>query len=145
MKIKAIEQNETEVHTGFNPHTTMIHPTAVVHKKAHLSEGVEVGPYAVIDEHVSVGSGSKIGAHSVITGHTTIGRECRIYSHAVIGSAPQDLKFKGEKSSLEIGDHNTIREFCTINPGTGEGGREVMQAMSRSLNAKGLNSKVLSL
>jgi len=104
----------------------MIHPTAVIHKKAHLAEDVEVGPYTVIDEHVTVGRGTKIGAHGLITGHTTIGRTCKIFSHAVIGSAPQDLKFKGEKSFLEIGDHNTFREFCTVNPGTGEGGRTII-------------------
>ena len=100
----------------------MIHKTAVIHKKAKLSKNVEVGPYAIIDEFVSIGAGTKVGAHCVITGHTTIGKECEIFSSAVVGSHPQDLKFKGEKSYLEIGDHNIIREFCTMNPGTGEGG-----------------------
>ena len=100
----------------------MLHPTAIIHKKAKLAENVEVGPYVVIDEFVSIGAGTKVGAHCVITGHTIIGKECRIFSSAVVGSPPQDLKFKGEKSYLEIGDHNTIREFCTINPGTGKGG-----------------------
>ncbi len=101
----------------------MIHPASVIHKKAKLAENVEVGPFAVIDEFVSIGAGTKVGAHCVITGQTTIGKENRIFSSAVVGSPPQDLKFKGEKSFLEIGDHNTIREFCTINPGTGEGGK----------------------
>lgn len=100
----------------------MIHSTAIIHKKAKLAENVEVGPYAVIDEFVSIGAGTKIGAHCVITGQTIIGKECRIFSSAVVGSPPQDLKFKGEQSYLEIGEGNTIREFCTINPGTGEGG-----------------------
>ncbi len=101
----------------------MIHPTAVIHKTADLSDNVEVGPYAVIDEFVRIGSNTQVGAHCVITGHTSIGKDCRIFSSAVVGGPPQDLKFKGEKSYLEIGDHNTIREFCTINPGTGEGGK----------------------
>lgn len=105
---------------------SLIHPAAVVHKKAKLGDNVEVGPCAVIDEFVSVGAGTKIGAHCVITGHTTIGKENHIFSSAVVGSQPQDLKFKGEKSFLEIGDHNIIREFCTMNPGTGEGGRTVI-------------------
>ncbi len=101
----------------------MIHPTAIIHKKAKLAENVEVGPYAVIDEFVSIGAATKVGAHCVITGQTSIGKENQIFSSAVLGSQPQDLKFKGEKSSLEIGDHNIIREFCTMNPGTGEGGK----------------------
>jgi UDP-N-acetylglucosamine acyltransferase len=101
----------------------MIHPTAIIHKKAKLAEHVEVGPYAVIDESVTIGAGTKIGAHCVITGHTTLGKDNRVFSSAVVGSPPQDLKFKGEKSFLEIGDNNTIREFCTINPGTGENGK----------------------
>ncbi len=102
---------------------TFIHPSAIVSKKAKLAENVEVGPCAVIDDFVTIGAGTKIGAHCVITGHTTIGKENKIFSSAVMGSAPQDMKFKGEKSYLEIGDHNIIREFCTMNPGTGEGGK----------------------
>ena len=126
MQIKADEKSAPEVLQRDSPHTHMIHHTAVIHKKARLAEGVEVGPYAVIDEHVAVGSGTTIGAHCLVTGHTAIGTSCRIFSHAVIGSAPQDLKYKGEKSFLEIGDHNTFREFCTVNPGTGEDGRTVI-------------------
>jgi UDP-N-acetylglucosamine acyltransferase len=103
--------------------TTMIHPTAVVHKNAKLAQDVLVGPFAVIDEFVTIGAGTKIGAHCVITGHTSLGKNNQVFSSAVVGSPPQDLKFKGEKSFLEIGDHNTIREFCTVNPGTGEGGK----------------------
>jgi UDP-N-acetylglucosamine acyltransferase len=102
---------------------TVIHPTAIVSKKAKLAESVEVGPYAVIEDFVTIGAGTKIGAHCVITGHTTIGKENKIFSSAVVGSEPQDMKFKGEKSYLSIGDYNIIREFCTMNPGTGEGGK----------------------
>ena len=103
-----------------------IHATAVVSAKAKLAANVQVGPFAVIDENVSIGEGTVVGAHSVITGYTEIGSDCRIFSHAMVGAAPQDLKYKGEKSYLEIGDRNTIREFTTINPGTGEGGKTVI-------------------
>ena len=103
-----------------------IHPTAIVSKKADLAKGVLVGPFAVIEDNVSIGKGTKIGAHCVITGHTTIGHDCEIFSGAVLGTKPQDMKFKGEKSYLSIGDHNTIREYCFFNPGTGEGGKTVI-------------------
>lgn len=103
-----------------------IHKTAIVSAKARLAESAEVGPFAVIGDNVVIGSGTKVGAHCVIEGYTTIGEGCEISSHAVIGCPPQDLKYKGEKSFLEIGDRNTIREFCTFNPGTGEGGKTVI-------------------
>ena len=103
-----------------------IHPTALVSKKAQLAEGVHVGPYSIIDDHVSIGANTRIGAHCVIKGYTTIGKNCEIFTGAVVGERPQDLKFKGEKSYLEIGDHNVIREYVTINPGTGEGGKTVV-------------------
>ena len=100
-----------------------IHSTAVVSSKAQLAEGVVVGPYAVIGDGVRIGAQTKIGPHVVIEGNTTIGRDCEIFSGAVIGSRPQDLKYKGEKIFLDIGDNNIIREYCTFNPGTEEGGR----------------------
>ncbi len=103
-----------------------IHPSAVVSKKAVLGKDVEVGPFAVIDDNVVIGDNTKIGPHCVITGFTTIGKNCEIFSGAIIGARPQDLKFKGEKSFLEIGDNNVIREYCTFNPGTGEGGKTVI-------------------
>ncbi len=96
----------------------MIHPSAIIHSGAKLASDVEVGPYAIIGEHVEIGSGSSIGSHSVITGHTRIGCHNRIYQHAVIGGDPQDKKYGGEPTRLEIGDHNVIREFCTLNTGT---------------------------
>ena len=101
----------------------MYHPTALISKKAKLGEGVSVGPFAVITDNVEIGSGSKIGAHCVIDGDTKIGSNCDIFTGAVVGSRPQDLKFKGEKVFLEIGNDNIIREYCTLNPGTGDGGR----------------------
>ena len=107
--------------------TERIHPTAIIHPKAKLAEGVSVGPYTVIDESVSVGPRTKIGAHAVLEGRTTIGADCEIFSGAVIGSIPQDLKYRGEESALIIGDRNKIREYVTINPGTeGGGGKTVI-------------------
>ena len=95
-----------------------IHPTALVHAGARLADDVEVGAYTVIGEHVEVGAGSRIGPHAVITGHTRIGRNNRIFQFVSLGEAPQDKKYAGEPTRLEIGDGNTIREFCTFNCGT---------------------------
>jgi UDP-N-acetylglucosamine acyltransferase len=99
-----------------------IHPTAIVSNKAKLSEGVIVGPYTVITDNVAIGANTKIGAHCFLDGNTTIGSGCEIYTGAVVGSRPQDLKYKGEKSLLSIGNNNIIREYCTLNPGTEDGG-----------------------
>ena len=96
----------------------MIHPSAIIQPGAQLAQDVEVGPYVVIGEHVEIGAGTSIGSHSVVTGYTRIGRHNRIYQHAVIGGDPQDKKYNGEPTRLEIGDHNVIREFCTLNTGT---------------------------
>jgi UDP-N-acetylglucosamine acyltransferase len=105
---------------------TQIHPTAVVDSNARLGEGVVIGPYAIVDGCVTLGDGTTIGPHAVITGHTIIGKNNRIFSGAVVGSEPQDVKYKGEKTWLEIGDNNIIREHATINPGTGEGTKTVI-------------------
>jgi len=96
----------------------MIHPTAIVHRAARLASDVEVGPYSVIGEHVEVGAGSFIGSHVVLDGHTRIGRQNTIWHFVSIGAPPQDKKYKGEPTGVEIGDRNTFREFCTINRGT---------------------------
>ena len=103
-----------------------IHPTAIVDPKAQLGEGVSVGPYSVIDAHVRLGAGTSIGSHCVVTGHTVMGEHNRVFTGAVIGSEPQDVKYHGEETYLEIGDGNVIREYATINPGTGEGTRTVI-------------------
>ena len=95
-----------------------IHATAVVDPRAELDASVSVGPYAVIGPHVRVGAGTTIGAHCVIEGHTRIGSDNRIFQFASIGAAPQDKKYAGEPTRLEIGHGNTIREFVTINTGT---------------------------
>ena len=96
----------------------MIHPSAVVHSAAKVAHDVEIGAFAVIGEHVEIGNGTSIGSHTVVTGHTRIGSHNRIYEHAVLGGDPQDKKYAGEPTRLEIGDHNVIREFCTLNTGT---------------------------
>ncbi len=98
-----------------------IHPTAIVSKKAKLATGVIVGPYSVIGDNVTIGKDTKIGAHCVIEGNTVIGKNCELFTGVVAGSRPQDLKFKGGKVFLEIGDNNIIREYCTLNPATEEG------------------------
>ena len=95
-----------------------IHPTAIVDKRAKLGANVSVGPYTVIDGDVEVGEGTTIGAHNVITGHTKIGKDNRIFHFCSIGEANQDKKYQGEPTKLEIGDRNTIREYCSINRGT---------------------------
>jgi len=96
----------------------MIHPTAIVHPGARLASSVTVGAYSIIGEHVEVGENTAIGPHVVIEGHTRIGRENRIASFSVIGGSPQDKKYGGEPTGLEIGDRNTIRECCTFSTGT---------------------------
>jgi len=104
----------------------MIHPTAIVSKKAKLTDGIEIGPYTIIGDNVVIGKGTKIHSHCVVEGNTAVGSGCEIFTGAVVGSRPQDLKYKGEKSSLEIGNNNIIREYCTLNPGTGEDGKTII-------------------
>ncbi|MFI3299767.1 MAG: acyl-ACP--UDP-N-acetylglucosamine O-acyltransferase [Rikenellaceae bacterium] len=96
----------------------MISNLAVVHPNAKLGEGVVVEPFAIIEEDVVIGDGTVIGPHAIIKDGTTIGKNCRIHSSAVIGGEPQDLKFRGEKTTVVIGDNNNIREFVTVNRGT---------------------------
>jgi UDP-N-acetylglucosamine acyltransferase len=95
-----------------------VHPSAIVAPGAKLARGVMVGAYAVIGEQVEVGEGTWIGPHVVIEGRTRIGRSNRIYQFASIGAPPQDKKYGGEDTAVEIGDGNTVREFVTINRGT---------------------------
>jgi len=97
-----------------------IHPTAIIEPGAQLGDNVTVGPYTVIRANVSIGEGTTVGPHCVIEGHTTIGRDNRIFQFASLGAVPQDKKYAGEPTRLEIGDRNTIREFCTFNLGTAQ-------------------------
>lgn len=100
----------------------MIHPSAVIDPAARLGNNVSVGAYSVIGADVEIGDDTWIGPHVVIEGPTRIGRDNKIWQFASIGAAPQDKKFHGERSRLEIGDRNVIREFVTFNRGTEDGG-----------------------
>ena len=100
----------------------MIHKTAIIDTNAKISTNVEIGPYATIGPNVEIGENTLIQSHVNITGNTTIGKGNKLYSFASIGSDPQDLKYKGEETTLLIGDNNTIREHVTINTGTVQGG-----------------------
>ncbi|MCD6026635.1 MAG: acyl-ACP--UDP-N-acetylglucosamine O-acyltransferase [Solimicrobium sp.] len=95
-----------------------IHATAIIDKGASLDSSVEVGPYSVIGPHVRIDAGTKISSHVIIEGHTKIGCDNTFFQFSSIGSAPQDKKYNGEPTSLEIGDRNTVREFCSFNVGT---------------------------
>jgi UDP-N-acetylglucosamine acyltransferase len=99
-----------------------IHPTAVVDPRAELDQDVEVGPYCIVAAGVRIGRGTKLQSHVVVQGKTTLGEGNAVFSFASVGSVPQDLKYKGEPSELLIGNHNTIREYASLNPGTRGGG-----------------------
>ena len=96
----------------------LIHPTAIIDAAAELDGSVTVGAYTLIGPHVQIGAGTTVGPHCVIEGHTTIGRDNRIFQFNSIGATPQDMKYAGEPTRLQIGDRNVIREFCTFNLGT---------------------------
>lgn len=104
----------------------MIHPSAVVDPDAKIGENVEIGPFVTIEKDVVIGDGTKIMSGAVICSGTRMGKNNRIFPHAVIGMVPQDLKFKGEYTTCEIGDNNSIREFVTINRGTASKGKTVV-------------------
>lgn len=99
-----------------------VHRTAVIEPGAVLGEGVQVGAFTMVGAGVEIGEGTTIGPHCSVTGPTRIGAGNRILGHAAIGGDPQDKKFGGERSELVVGDRNVIREFVTINRGTGQGG-----------------------
>ena len=97
---------------------SLIHPSAYVHPKAELASDVEVGPFAYVGEHVKIGRGTKLAHHACVEGHTTLGANNEVGPFAVLGGKPQDLKYKGEPTRLEIGDRNHFRESVTVNLGT---------------------------
>jgi len=99
-----------------------LHPTAIIDRRAELAADVEVGAYSVIGAGVKIGKGTKIHSHVVLQGRTSLGESNVIYPFATVGSAPQDLKYRGEASELVIGNRNTIREYVSLNPGTSGGG-----------------------
>lgn len=100
----------------------MIDPSARISPSARLADDVSVGAWSIIDDDVEIGAGSRIGPHVIIRGPTRIGRDNRIYQFSSIGDDPQDKKYAGEATRLEIGDRNVIREYCTLNRGTVQGG-----------------------
>lgn len=100
----------------------MIHPTAIIDSKADIDYNVEVGPHSIIEANVQIGSGTVIGPHVVIQPHVEIGPDCHIFQYASIGAVPQALKFQGEETYVKIGRGTVIREFVTVNRGTGFGG-----------------------
>jgi UDP-N-acetylglucosamine acyltransferase len=95
-----------------------IHPSAIIDSKAELDSSVEIGAFTTIGAGVKVGAGTRIGSHVVLKGPTTIGKNNQIFQFSSLGEQPQDKKYAGEPTTLEIGDNNTIREFCTFNRGT---------------------------
>ena len=103
-----------------------VHPTAIVHKNAELGDGVIVGPFTVIEKNTVVGKGTKISSHVSIADGCRIGENCIIHKGAVLASVPQDLKFEGEETILEVGNGTTIREFVTVNIGTSASGKTVI-------------------
>ena len=100
----------------------MIHHTSIIDNKSKISENVEIGPYCVIGPDVEIESNSKLHSHVSINGNTKIGKNNEIFPFVSIGTPPQDLKYKGEKNSIIIGDNNKFREYVNINPGTSQGG-----------------------
>jgi UDP-N-acetylglucosamine acyltransferase len=105
---------------------TNIHPTAIIDPKATIGRDVTIGPYCIVGPHAVLGDRVELKAHVVIDGHTTIGEGTKIFPFASIGSAPQDLKYHGEPSTLTIGRNNVIREYTTMNPGTEGGGMKTV-------------------
>lgn len=110
-----------------------IHPLATVHPGARLADSVEVGPYAYIDDNVEIGEGTRILPHATIFPYVRIGRDCNVFPGAVVGAIPQDLKFDGEVTYVEIGDRVNIRECATINRGTAASGKGVTKVGSDTL------------
>jgi len=99
----------------------MVHSTAIIHPKAQIGSGCEIGPYCIVGEHVTLGDGCKLHSHVVIDGHTKLGKENDIFPFASVGLKTQDLKWKGGVTRLEIGNHNTIREHVSIHSATSDG------------------------
>ena len=105
---------------------TRVHPTAIVDADAELGQGVEVGPWALVGPGVQVGDGTVVGPRVLIERDTVVGEDCRLANGAVLGTDPQDMKYQGEHSTLEVGDRTVVREFATLNRGTQASGRTVV-------------------
>ena len=102
---------------------TNSHPSAIIHEGAKLAEGVSVGPFSIIDEDVEIGEGTEIHSHVRVANGARIGKNCQVHHGSVVATIPLDLKFSGEKTTLEIGDNTIIREFCSLNRGTVDRGK----------------------
>jgi UDP-N-acetylglucosamine acyltransferase len=103
-----------------------IHPTAIVHPRAEIAEGVKIGPYSVIGEHVRIGRDTILDSHVVVDGWTEIGDRCHLYPFVSVGTAPQAIRYAGEPTRVQVGNDNLIREFVTIHRGTVAGGGETV-------------------
>jgi UDP-N-acetylglucosamine acyltransferase len=121
----------------------MVHSTAVIHPKAQIGDGCEIGPYCVIGEHVELGPRCRLHSHVVIDGHTRLGQENDIFPFASIGLRTQDLKWKGGLTRTEIGDHNTIRECVTIHSATGEGEATVIGSHNNILASSHIGHNIV--
>ena len=108
------------------PAATGIHPSAIISEGAHIGEGAAIGPYVVIGPQVRIGKNVRIASHVVIEGLTVLGDDNTIYQFASVGAAPQDLKYRGEASTLTLGDKNIVREYVTLQPGTTGGGMKTV-------------------
>jgi UDP-N-acetylglucosamine acyltransferase len=121
----------------------MVHPTAIIHPKARIGEGCEIGPYCVIGENVELGPGCRLLSHVVIDGHTRLGQGNEIYPFASIGLKTQDLKWKGGLTRTEIGDYNTIRECVTIHSATGDGEATIIGSYNNILASSHIGHNVI--
>ena len=110
----------------------MIHPHTYIHPNAKLADNVKVDPFTVIHQNVEIGEGTWIGSNVTIMEGAHIGKNCRIFPGRCIGAVPQDLKFEGEETTVEIGDNTTIREFVTIHRGTRTGGKQRLAIIALS-------------
>ncbi len=122
-----IEQDELTLHDvdvakAEESATTVVHPTALVDRRAELGRGVHVGPYAIVGRGVRLGDGVRVDSHCVIEGRTTVGAHSVVYPFVVLGALPQDLKYKGESAELIIGEENSIRQYSNFSIGTASGG-----------------------
>jgi UDP-N-acetylglucosamine acyltransferase len=126
--VRAVQQPKRDIQRRepAPTHRLNIHPTAIVHPSAQLGRDVEVGPFCLVGEHVRIGDGTILLAHVIANGWTEIGSECEVHPFSVIGGASQDKKFRGERSFVRIGSRNVIREYVTINRGTGEDSETVV-------------------
>ncbi len=118
----AIEMNVNALNTKPNERQASIHPMAVVHPRAVVGKNVCVGPFCVVDEHVKLGNGCQLHNNVTITGYTSVGEDTTFFPGCIIGAVPQDLKYRGGPTTLEIGERNIFREYITAHPGTEVGG-----------------------